>query len=218
MSTTLAPSTFPMSPVAAALMTKPRFFKPFLIASIKQTMKEQHVSGAELARRTGYPYTTLQRKLAGKSKLYVPDVLHFADALDTLAAEWFENMEAAAEWIIDSLGSAAGLQAVDALANGLEVDPYELLKATMDARTAGTVNLLQPALVRVITRRLRELGMTKAALASAVGMHPTSLSARLNGRQPLDTAEIDRIAAALGIGTAFDLINLAANDAEQVTR
>jgi len=91
-----------MSPVAAALMTKPRFFKPFLIASIKQTMKEQHVSGAELARRTGYVYTTLQRKLAGKSRLYVPDVLRFADALDTLAAERFENMEAAAEWIVDS--------------------------------------------------------------------------------------------------------------------
>lgn len=136
MSTVNATSVPPVAPsrAARALVATPGFFIPMMLASIRQTMQDQHVSQAELARRTGYSYTTIQRKLAGKSRLFVPDLVCFARALNDSMLAWTVNVELAAQWVVESLGSSAGLDDVDALARSMEVDPYELLKATMDVR------------------------------------------------------------------------------------
>ena len=77
-------------------------------------------------------------------------------------------------------------------------------------RYSEAMTTFQTAVAGAIRVQLTRLGMSQSGLASAIQMHPASLSARLSGRTPIDVAEIDAIATALGLADAFELINLAA--------
>lgn len=68
---------------------------------------------------------------------------------------------------------------------------------------------IQSALTVAIRVRLARRNMTQGGLAEAVGLSPASLSARLTGRVPFDTAEVEVIAKALGLDDAFELFDLA---------
>ena len=69
----------------------------------------------------------------------------------------------------------------------------------------------QQAIAQAVSVRLTRMGHTRSWLATEIGMNLASLSNRLTGRTAIDTADIDRIAGALGM-TGFDLIELAAEE------
>jgi transcriptional regulator with XRE-family HTH domain len=51
-----------------------------------------------------------------------------------------------------------------------------------------------------IADRMREVGATQASVCEATGMHRSTLWRKLHGRRAFDLDEIQRIAAALGVG------------------
>lgn len=71
---------------------------------------------------------------------------------------------------------------------------------------------IQSATAAAVKVRLTRLGITQEALAQRIGMSAASLSARLTGRVPLDTRDIDVIARGLDLGDAFALIELARDE------
>ena len=68
---------------------------------------------------------------------------------------------------------------------------------------------IQTATAAAIKVALVRLGLTQAALAQRLEMGEAALSARLTGRVPFDTRELDAVAAALGLEDAFALVDLA---------
>ncbi len=68
---------------------------------------------------------------------------------------------------------------------------------------------IQTATAAAVKVRLTRLGITQEALALRVGMSPASLSARLTGRVPMDTRDMDVLAKGLDLADAFALIELA---------
>lgn len=74
----------------------------------------------------------------------------------------------------------------------------------------------QDAVIRAIEVQRIRLGLTKTALAQTAGYGLPSLSKRLGGSIALDTADIDRIAAALGI-TPWALLDIAAEEQRRAT-
>lgn len=72
---------------------------------------------------------------------------------------------------------------------------------------------IQTATAAAVKVRLTRLGITQEALALKVGMSPASLSARLTGRTPMDTRDLDMIAKGLDLADAFALIELARAEA-----
>ena len=71
---------------------------------------------------------------------------------------------------------------------------------------------IQTATAAAVKVRLTRLGITQEALAQKVGMSPASLSARLTGRVPLDTRDMDVLAKGLDLADAFALIELARSE------
>ncbi len=71
---------------------------------------------------------------------------------------------------------------------------------------------IQTATAAAVKVRLTRLGITQEALAQKVGMSPASLSARLTGRVPLDTRDMDVLAKGLDLTDAFALIELARSE------
>ena len=68
------------------------------------------------------------------------------------------------------------------------------------------------AVGRAVKVELLRRGMTHGAFAEAVGMTPSALSVRLNGRTPVDLNELDQWAAGLDM-TPYQLIQLAKREA-----
>mgnify|MGYP001247284123 CR=1 FL=1 len=72
---------------------------------------------------------------------------------------------------------------------------------------------IQTATAAAVKVRLTRLGITQEALALKVGMSPASLSARLTGRTPMNTRDLEMIAKGLDLADAFALIELARAEA-----
>lgn len=121
---------------ATELMRDPGFIVPGVLVQVRAEMKAQRVTQAELGRRAGIPVSTLHKKLAGKSCVYVTDLLAIADVLGVKLSAWVETVEAAAQWIVGSLGSRAGLDDIDAIAEAAGLDVGELVLASLAAREA----------------------------------------------------------------------------------
>ena len=72
---------------------------------------------------------------------------------------------------------------------------------------------IQTATAAAVKVRLARPGITQEPLALKVGMSPASLSARLTGRTPMNTRDLEMIAKGLDLADAFALIELARAEA-----
>lgn len=79
----------------------------------------------------------------------------------------------------------------------------------MAMETPSTQALVAQAIAVQLTRK----NMTRGALAEALGVGPMWVSSRMTGAVNFDTKDIDRIAAALGLASGVELLELVSAEA-----
>lgn len=72
----------------------------------------------------------------------------------------------------------------------------------------------QEAIAKAIRVRMARTGQSVADVATAAGKSSTWLSNRFAGRTAFDANDVDALAVALGLGSGFDLLDLAAAEAD----